>query len=556
MYELGATYLKLRAALNLDQVLPEIDPAVYNIRFANRLDLGNKAAVVARDASRLVKRFKADWMTAGRRPAGICGACLVIASRMSDFLRTPEEVAQIVKVSPQTIKKRLMEFAQTTMASKTVEEWRALTDDQLEAVDENEMPPVVKQAMAREAKLKRIRELSTFEEDGSRAGSPSEPPSKRQRKDGELDGDLAAADTALAAAAAEIGTPAATEDGDDEDMEALAKEDYVTDIQRAGDDSEEARIERKRERRKLFRGVKAAAVAEGDEEDDEELDELAADEKYDEDKEDKDDEDDEAALARSGGFKDLPPPPDWNDKAAVYEYIEKHFFGDEVDLVYVSKTEKTARIDRWLRGREPKDVIGEMRSVQWAHHVREWEAKQSRNIPLDDLDDDELDMYFVMEEGEQQARARMWLSHNGRWLEEDREKQARKAALAAQKAAEGPGRAAPKRNKKAKRTQPFASAREAIDNFAASKKFSSRINMDAIRKLDAGLANREYDLQSMGDDDDKEDKEDKEDSKEDHMGGDDDDDFGESAESWRAEGGACEAWLELASQLSICRTQS
>lgn len=518
MYELGATYLKLRAALSLDQVLPEIDPAVYNIRFANRLDFGNKATMVAREASRLVKRFKADWMTAGRRPAGICGACLVIASRMNDFLRTPEEVAQVVKVSPQTIKKRLQEFALTAMASKSVAEWRAMTDAELEAVNKDELPPVVKEQRARDER-KRRRGTACEENDSkpntrasSRASSraatatPSSTPARRRPRlaskgsEAVESNDDAAADVALAKVTLDIGDE--DEEGEDTNLEELAKEDYVGDIQRAGDDSELARDERRRERRRLFRGVKT--VAGGD--DDEELDELAADaDEYDNLADAKEDAKEEggAAAVATGGFKDLPPSPTWNDKEAVYAYIETNIFGDEGDLLYVTTGEKAARIERWLRGREPRDVIAEMRRVQWAHHKREYEAKQSVNETLSDIDDDELENIYVMEEGEQAARARMWLSHNARWLEEDKERQIKKAKRAEEAEQKRAGRPPRKGAKRQKRTQPFASAREAIDNFASTKKFSSRINMDAIRRLDAG---EEYDLQSMPDEDDKDDK--------------------------------------------------
>ncbi|BEI85205.1 hypothetical protein CcaverHIS002_0506060 [Cutaneotrichosporon cavernicola] len=535
VYELGATYLKLRAALNLDQVLPEIDPAVYNIRFANRLDFGNKATMVAREASRLVKRFKADWMTAGRRPAGICGACIVIASRMNDFLRTPEEVAQVVKVSPQTIKKRLQEFAQTAMASKSVAEWRSMTDAELEAVNKDELPPIIKEQRAREER-KRRRETA-FDESStkpntrassrasSRAPTPvASPgtPQKRRRlapKDTEsvpLSGD-AAADAALAEVALDIGDEA-EEGEEDTNLEELSKEDYVGDIQKAGDDSELARNERRIERRRLFRGVKAV----GGDDDDEELDELAADaDEYDDNVDAKEDGKEESA-ATSGGFKDLPDTPSWDDKEAVYAYIEANIFGDEGDLLYATPGDKTARIERWLRGREPKDVISEMRRVQWARHKREYDAKQSVHETMSDIDDDELENIYVMEDGEQAARARMWLSHNARWLEEDKERQIKKAALAEAAEQKRAGRPPRKSSKRQKRTAPFASAREAIDNFASTKKFSSRINMDAIRRLDAG---EEYDLQSMPDDDDKDDKiDDKVDDKVDDAD-DDDEDF-------------------------------
>ncbi|CAK9781462.1 hypothetical protein CC85DRAFT_282717 [Cutaneotrichosporon oleaginosum] len=531
VYELGATYLKLRAALNLDQVLPEIDPAVYNIRFANRLDFGSKATVVAREASRLVKRFKADWMTAGRRPAGICGACLVIASRMNDFLRTPEEVAQVVKVSPQTIKKRLQEFAKTAMASKSVAEWRAMTDAELEAPNKDELPPVVKEQRAREERKRRLETAAAEDDDSESRGSsrggtpatPSAPRSKRQRVAPKAmepadDGNEAAADAAIAEVALNIGE--SDGEGEDENLEELSKEDYVGDIQRAGDDSELARNERRRERRRLFRGVKATA---GSDEDDEELDELAADaEDFDDklDAKEDDKEEDRAAIAASGGFKDLPEPPSWDDKEAVYKYIEVNIFGDEGDLLYQSTADKHARIERWLRGRQPKDVISEMRRVQWAHHKREYDAKQSIYQSLSDIDDDELENIYVMEEGEQAARARMWLSHNARWLEEDKERQIKRAQRAEEMEAKRAGKAPRKSSKRQKRTAPFASAREAIDNFAATKKFSNRINMDAIRRLDAG---EEYDLQSMPDEDG-DDKDDKDDDKMDHKADDDDDD--------------------------------
>jgi transcription factor IIIB subunit 2 len=115
----------------------------------------------------------------------------------------------------------------------------------------------------------------------------------------------------------------------------------------------------------------------------------------------------------------------------------------------------------------------------------------------------------------------MWLAHNARWLEEDKERQAKKAKKAEEMEAKRAGKAPRKAAKRNRRTAPFASAREAIDNFAATKKFSSRINMDAIRRLDAG---DEYELQSMPDEDDKDDKaDDKMDDKADVD--DDDDDF-------------------------------
>jgi transcription factor IIIB subunit 2 len=140
VFELAGTYLKLRTNLHLDKSMPEVDPAMYNIHFARRLQFNNDAHRIAADASRLVRRFKADWMTQGRRPAGICGACLIIAARMSNYLRTPEEVAQVVKCSAYTIRKRLKEFAMTEMAQKTVKEWRGLSEQALDKIGAEEPP--------------------------------------------------------------------------------------------------------------------------------------------------------------------------------------------------------------------------------------------------------------------------------------------------------------------------------------------------------------------------------------------------------------------------------
>lgn len=504
VYELGATYLKLRQALNLDRVLPEIDPAVYNIRFANRLDFGNKATMVATDASRLVKRFQADWMTAGRRPAGICGACIIIAARMNNFLRTPEEVAQVVKVSPLTIKKRLLEFSQTDAANKTVEEWRALTDAELAAADKSELPPSMKREIAKKQKLeaerKRKRGLESDDESDDTpaetpAATPSGTPSTWQRKrNRDANGVL----RKIAQEVNDVGEGEGDDD-DDLDMAALAKEDYVVDLQNAGDNSAEAKAQRARERRQLMASLKQA---DGRDAEAEEIADVVDDTVQAEGNED---------VEIFDGFKDIPSPPDWDDKEAVYDYIEEHIFNDQEIIYGGNKAAMRERIDRWLQGRSAEEVINEMRRVEWARHHRELFAKEHREETFDDIDDDELDQYWVMEDDERETRARIWLSSNGKWLEEDKERQERKAALA--RAAElNPKPKAKKRKRGTGNGQrgPFPSARDAIDNFAAQKKFSARINMDAIRKIGMG-SNADYEdgLQSMGDekDDEKEDEE-------------------------------------------------
>ena len=105
VFTLGQTYLKLRRTLGLQNV-PIIEPEIYIRRFAMELDFGPQTAKVAKDASRLVQRMDRDWMSSGRRPAGLCGAALFIASRMNNFDRRVKEIVYYVKVSDATVKKR------------------------------------------------------------------------------------------------------------------------------------------------------------------------------------------------------------------------------------------------------------------------------------------------------------------------------------------------------------------------------------------------------------------------------------------------------------------
>jgi transcription factor IIIB 90 kDa subunit len=104
LFTLGATYLKLVKALKLE--IPIIEPEIYLRRFARELGFGDETEKVARDATRLVQRMDRDWLSSGRRPAGLCGAALFIASRMNNFRRSVREIVYFVKVSDATVKKR------------------------------------------------------------------------------------------------------------------------------------------------------------------------------------------------------------------------------------------------------------------------------------------------------------------------------------------------------------------------------------------------------------------------------------------------------------------
>lgn len=124
VFVLGRSYLRLLRVLNLQ--MPLIDPSFYISRFAALLEFGEETQRVVTDATRLVTRFKTDWMVEGRRPAGICGACLLLAARMNHFRRSVTEVVQVVKIADVTLRKRLEEFKSTPSGQLTIEDFRSV----------------------------------------------------------------------------------------------------------------------------------------------------------------------------------------------------------------------------------------------------------------------------------------------------------------------------------------------------------------------------------------------------------------------------------------------
>ncbi|KAJ2345883.1 transcription factor TFIIIB subunit brf1, partial [Coemansia sp. RSA 2618] len=124
VFKLGATFARLVKVLNLH--LPIVDPSLYIARFASSLGFGDKTQQVVLDATRLVSRMDRDWIRTGRRPAGICGACLLIAARMHNFRRTQREIIEVVKMSDTTLRRRLEEMRVTPSGNLSVTDFREL----------------------------------------------------------------------------------------------------------------------------------------------------------------------------------------------------------------------------------------------------------------------------------------------------------------------------------------------------------------------------------------------------------------------------------------------
>ena len=148
VYELGRTYLRLSQALCIN--IPAMDPCLYVMRFAHKLEFGEKTHDVSMTALRLVSRMKKDWIHFGRRPSGLCGAALLIAARLHEFCRTVTDVIKVVKVHESTLRKRLVEFGETSASQLTVEEFMNVD---LDAMTEEMDPPSFKAARKKDREL-------------------------------------------------------------------------------------------------------------------------------------------------------------------------------------------------------------------------------------------------------------------------------------------------------------------------------------------------------------------------------------------------------------------
>jgi transcription factor IIIB subunit 2 len=100
---------------------PVLEDLIY--KFASKLEFYEDNNKIALSAVRIAKRMQADHMTHGRRPAGICGAAVIMAARAHSFRRTVREVVYIAKVTEHTLQQRLDEFANVPSAQMTIEDF-------------------------------------------------------------------------------------------------------------------------------------------------------------------------------------------------------------------------------------------------------------------------------------------------------------------------------------------------------------------------------------------------------------------------------------------------
>ncbi|KAA8567304.1 hypothetical protein EYC84_010335 [Monilinia fructicola] len=188
VFQLGRIFKALHKQISLatDGILPVL-PEDLIWKFASKLEFYEQTEKVADDAIRMVRRMSLDWMVMGRRPSGVCGACLILAARMNNFRRTVTEVVYVVKVTTATIQKRLEEFKRTPSSALTVEEF--LNNEFLESAHD---PPsfyrnseaYIKEMAEKKKNRKRKGKGNAIENgdnEGSDGGGESAESNKRQK---------------------------------------------------------------------------------------------------------------------------------------------------------------------------------------------------------------------------------------------------------------------------------------------------------------------------------------------------------------------------------------
>ncbi|KAL8732116.1 MAG: hypothetical protein Q9181_004069, partial [Wetmoreana brouardii] len=175
VFKLGTIFKALMEVLHLSSnafgTLEPINIESLILRFAEQMNFGRMKQRIANEAVRIVQRMSRDWMTDGRRPAGICGAALILAARMNNFRRVVREVVYTVKVAEGTIMKRLDEFKDTQSSDLTVEQFR--TTDLPEAAD----PPAFKNKDKVKKKRGRKRKVQESQDDDATENGSERAPS-------------------------------------------------------------------------------------------------------------------------------------------------------------------------------------------------------------------------------------------------------------------------------------------------------------------------------------------------------------------------------------------
>ncbi|KOS21870.1 Transcription factor IIIB 90 kDa subunit [Escovopsis weberi] len=443
VFKLGRIFKKLNEVVPIgaDGLIP-VYPEDLIWRFATKMEFHQDTAKVAEDAVRLVKRMSRDWMVMGRRPSGICGACLLMAARMHNFRRTVREVVYIVKVTNHTIQNRLQEFNNTESSRMSVEDF--LKQDFLESSHD---PPSF---------YRRSHEYKNKVDDKSR---------KRKRS-------------------AEDGDGNALEEDEEEEEEVKESSAHQRKPAASGADLSKApEVTYRRDADGFIIPPLPSQIPRGDvilapresggdigEENDDGLENLA--QEFGDALDEEADQETESEAARGKGKRpakpQLPIDGEWEQDEQELEGVIEEIFNDpltyEHALAY-SNAEQRARIHSlWARQQNPT------REVSMAADVTE-----------DEFADDLEVINCLLSPEEARIKEMIWVNQNKEWLRQHQEKVFRRKLEA-----ERPKQTR-KRRKRARmgegQTSPASSAAEAAIGVAKDRAWSKRINYDAIRSI-------------------------------------------------------------------------
>ncbi|KAJ7475230.1 BRF1-domain-containing protein [Mycena galericulata] len=429
VFELGHTYLQLVQTLNLKLAL--VDPSHYISRFAALLEFGDETPKVSMDAVRLVQRFDRDWMTRGRRPAGICGAALLLAARMNNFRRSVEEIVQVVKIADTTLKKRLDEFKNTPSGALTLADFRSVWLD-----EEVDPPAYTRNKVKEEAERLAAEEAAADAAEFAATGVVKEKESKgkgkgKRKKKGKRK----------------------REDEDEGEPEVNPEEPPAPDPARLPLDPGV-----------LYDGILAGT----------------SEPLFLPDPEDPNANIDPVLLLES--FPPVPPVPDVADSNAAPNGATSPTTSGPADT---PPSPSLPPIETALSEALTEEVSTFLQNPQGALLSSALDEAQERRLAqisvgdeLLGLDEDELDR-FILSEDEVKIKERVWVELNKDYLE----------ALAAK----GNAEPAPKPKKRRKTTEPIAprdttnptgnTAEESVRSLIKNHKYSKRINYDALRHL-------------------------------------------------------------------------
>ncbi|KAJ9096002.1 hypothetical protein QFC21_005365 [Naganishia friedmannii] len=483
VFELGSTYLKLVRKLNLKDI-PLIDPSIYIARFAGLLEFGEDTRRVAQDASRLVSRFERDWMQTGRRPSGICGACLILAARMNNYRRSVAEVVQVVKIADVTLRKRLAEFGATESSQLTVTQFREMW------LADADKPPAMIRNLKKEAEqekraARRDRGVdsdeSTVDEDADEDVKAAKMRRRKRREQMKEERERAKrlrmeAGIKESDEESEMGTPVrssragstarATPDlhqaalrqlhGSPTPTPATKKTGTISALQHIQD--EMARLEREREaidaEEEAARLDENGGATSGPAGEDDILRRI---------------EDDDRGLDTQlrTVHEEKDGESDIEDPAAL---LEEELDNPLVDLAV------TGEIEEYMREGRPAELI---HSLDEHEQRRMNQLKRKLNSPDEDLsglDDGELDSYLLDEQAVK-VKTMIWNKMNKEYLIKLYAKQAKQAGEIDTSAPPKPKR------KKNNKLGPASTGMEAVQNLATHKKFSRKMNYDQLAKL-------------------------------------------------------------------------